>query len=129
MGNVNNSRNASDFSKTTHAADQSHWGSLSADDTGSFSLIDAKDSTVSAFAGAVLETGDYDMVPGLDLFGGPPAVNSNSAAMAIAERSASVSGGEPAQAPTDYALPGVYESGRVQFDNNKICSSDGITCK
>ena len=128
MGNVNDPSRASDFSKTTHAADQSHWTSLTKDDTGSFSQIDAKDSTVSAVAGAVLETGDYDIIPGSDLFGGAPAVNSNSAAMGVAERSTSISRGDPARAPNDYALPGVSESGRVQFDEAKICASDGIKC-
>jgi hypothetical protein len=33
-----------------------------------------------------------------------------------------------ARPPTDYALPGIYESDRVQFNEAKICSSDGITC-
>ncbi|AXK43553.1 RHS repeat-associated core domain-containing protein [Erythrobacter aureus] len=129
MGNVNDPSRASDFSKTAHAADQTHWDSLTKDDAGSFSQIDAKDSTVSAVAGAVLETGDYDIIPGADLFGGAPAVNSNSAAMGVAERSTSISRGEPARAPTDYALPGVNESGRVQFNEAKICASDGIKCQ
>lgn len=129
MGNVNDPSRASDFSKTTHASDSAHWGSLGKDDTGSFSRIDAKDSTVSAVAGAVRETGDYDIVPGPDLFGGAPAVNSNSAAMGVAQRSTEISGGDSAKPPTDYALPGVNEAGRVQFDQNKICASDGIVCK
>ena len=129
MGNVSEPSRASDFSRTTNAADQAHWESLGKNDTGSFSRIDARDSTVSAVAGAVMENGEYDMLPTLDAFGGPPAVNSNSAAAAVAVRSTEISGGESASPPTDYSLPGIANYGRVQFDEMKICGSDGIVCQ
>lgn len=128
MGNVNDPSRASDLSRTAHASDKAHWISLGKDDTGSFFQIESGDSIVSAVAGALLESGDYDAIPGLDAFSGAPAVNSNSAAMAIAQKSTEIAGGRRVEPPKEYVLPGINEAARVEFDQNKICESEGIRC-
>jgi hypothetical protein len=129
-GNVSDETRASERSITANSTDRRHWTGLSEQNDGNeFSRIDAKDSTVTAVVGAFEETGDYDPIPGPDLFGGAPATNSNSSAIAVANQSTETSGGEETAVPSARPLPGRNESGRVTFDKQKLCASDGIICK
>ena len=128
MGNVDDPRDASDMSATTSASDVTHWEGLKKSDTDSYSRIDAKDTTVAAVADALVENNEYGVVPGMNVVSNPPSANSNSAAIGIANRSTEISKGERTTIPQRW-LPGVNESGRVKFDEIKICRSEGIVCK
>jgi hypothetical protein len=77
-GNTTNS-----YSKDTSAADEKHWRSLSKDNTKDVSRIDAKPETVDAHANGLVADKKYQAVP---IQRG--TANSNSAAQAIANRSA-----------------------------------------
>jgi hypothetical protein len=127
MGNVSDASRAADMSKTAHATDVAAWRSLAGSKDGSFSKIDAPDAVVSAVAGAIIENNDYSAVPGMASPLGDN-VNSNSAARAVADFSTNAVGGKNTIKPPGLALPGWNESGRVELDRVKACSSPGIQC-
>ena len=120
MGNVNNASRAAAISATAHATDKAAWAALKKDSP-TYTQIKAADNTVSAVAGALKENNPYSAVPGPF----SSAVNSNSAAFAIADKSLQVATGNQdaaAPKPTDtMILPGGSASDRVQFDNRAIC--------
>jgi hypothetical protein len=80
--------NTKGFSEGTHAADVEHWKGLSKDNTKDVSRIDAKPETVDAYANGFVADKKYPT----GTYGWPiqrGTANSNSAAQAIANRSAS----------------------------------------
>jgi hypothetical protein len=79
-GNTTNS-----YSKDTSAADEKHWRSLSKDNTKDVSRIDAKPETVDAHANGLVADKKYPL-SGIPIQRG--TANSNSAAQAVANRSA-----------------------------------------
>jgi RHS repeat-associated protein len=131
MGNVSDRTRAAPFSETTAASDRAAW-IASRNSSSNVERINAPDAIVSAVASSVREDTDYDMVPGIDLFGGKPAVNSNAAAMAVADFSEQLASGNPKEGldfeNTHIALPGINESGRVKFDIGSICHQPDLIC-
>jgi RHS repeat-associated protein len=131
LGNVSNPARASDFSATTAAGDRVAWLALRHNPNDNSDAIAAGDDLVASVAGSVREDNDYDMVPGVDMFGGAPAANSNSAAAAIADTSLRAQSGNPNATfnprHVRINLPGYHEKSRVQF-RGPVCSRPGVEC-
>lgn len=130
-GNITDGSRADPSARFTHRDDVAAWRALRGTEPsrdGTYARIDARDGTVVTTALAVRENTDYDYVPGVDLFGGAPATNSNSAAYAVAERATRISGGERTDINPNLVVPGAAQRGRIQFDPEIICSGPGIVC-
>jgi len=127
MGNVSNSARAADMSATAHATDKAAWAAETRN-SGNNTKINAPDKTVNAVAGALVENKPYAAVPALN----SNTTNSNSAAFAIADRSAQIQAGNPnattAKPNGTMILPGGSQSGRVQFNERAICQSLDKKC-
>jgi uncharacterized protein RhaS with RHS repeats len=121
MGNVGDPARASEFSSTTNAADIANWQSLSPDAAASVAKIDAPDATVDAVAGAVGENSPYSIAPGATP---GPDVNSNSAAVAIGNKSEQITSGNTNDrvntSTLNHSLPGAGAAPIVQFN----CTSE-----
>ncbi|MDP5279408.1 RHS repeat-associated core domain-containing protein [Sphingomonas sp. DG1-23] len=128
MGNVNNPDNAAEISKTAHATDVAAWREIGKTGEGAFSKINAPDKLVNATARSVNERLGYAVLPTFTL----TAVNSNSAAAAVANVSSRLNGtASPSQpsSPQVRALPGYAQAGRVIINRTSVCSMDGVSCK
>jgi RHS repeat-associated protein len=131
MGNVSDPSRASALSATAAATDRAAWLALSPRSTENFVRIPANDDLVSNVAGALIENNDYDTVPGLDLFNGAPAANSNSAAVAIVARSMLLQTENPRPLSLrnfTLGLPGAAQARRVTFRPVSICARPGVEC-
>ena len=107
--------NTTGFSRTTHAGDIKHWQSLGSNSCSVnnpvASPISASDSEVEKWANSVLPTNKYFLpVP---IIGRLDAVNSNSAAQAVANHASGTN--VPLPAGPTYGYPGFSQWQQVNF--------------
>jgi RHS repeat-associated protein len=112
MGRVDHNT-TNDFSKDTHQSDIDAWNSLAEDNSDvATGQIDADDDVVLETANSLMENQDYSALT--SVLGIPTGVNSNSAAVAVAEEASGVA----VDVPGTREAPGADKSHKVQFDKN-----------